>query len=369
VRKLFNSNQEVTMSTFDSALLAESGHGPTSVWDMCRRITIAAREAPGVLRGLWQLARKFLKVLMVLAVINIVISILGLLLAWVLGQIVGAIGKDAAFSAKVMIIVYPIILIAIPHDIGLQYIKDRYTVMRIRPLFNKFTSMLCIDYQWSLPDGQGDVEQGPAMKEGRDAAYEIIETCANEPFTFIKGLISIWAIIHYGATVLLWVVAVGVVIDVCIWLKMRGEVVIPLSRMQTNEYRVDGLGNEMLRNRTKRSRAERDAYAREWDRYIGVIQGAELPRMKFETLFRPLAKKAVVLAISVLALWLTEIKQINQNDFFTMVALANNANDPSDVILNFLWRLAKRREQLRRFGLLANIDFGLVPPEQTTAAL
>ena len=109
---------------------------------------------PGIVRGLYELAKPFKWHLAVVFGFNVCIAawetIQPIILAWG----VDTFTAEAPFLEMVAIIVYPILIIAVPHGIVLPLLRDMYELWFIKPKFEKHVSLLCLQRSQSgeVPD-------------------------------------------------------------------------------------------------------------------------------------------------------------------------------------------------------------------------
>jgi ABC-type bacteriocin/lantibiotic exporter with double-glycine peptidase domain len=355
------------MSTFETALPAVSvGHGPTRVRSTSWQIFSAIREVPSILRGLWKPARAFRKHLFVVAIFNICIAGWGAALPLVLAWNIDTFVAGASYATIVQNIIGPFILITIPLSMLLPALRELYTVWYLRLPFKKAAGKTCKAHQRNLGLYPTKIRnKGPALKEGCDAAYEVIEFCTREPFHVIKGFFIAGYLFYYHSALLMGLVVAGVFVDAVIMLLMRNRLVVPISRMQDHEYRVQGMINRMLDGTEGPHGVSDKEYEHEWDAYILATKKAERSKLFYQTVWRGGMSQLFRISIALLVAWWVYAGQISVGDFLLLTALAATANDPFEIFLNFMWKLVTLREQLRRFGLLCGFDLGLAAAEGT----
>lgn len=328
-----------------------------------RQLVEAVKELPGILRGLSVVAKPFRKQLLVVAIFNMFIASWSLLQPLLLTWSIDTFVEGAPYIEIVAIIIYPFLMITLPHGIVLPFFRDWYTMWYLRPQFMRDVSLRSV-----LKDREdrsrwiGKADRGPSLQEGRDAAYQVIEFSVREPFHIIKGFIIGTGLCFSISPVLMGLVALGICIDIFIMIKMRARLVLPISQMQDLEYSVKGYENQILDRKEGDTPVSYQEYSKEWDDYLISIRKAELPRMIYQTVWRGGASQLIRISILLLVGWWVHTGQISIGHYFYLTTLAMIANDPFEIFLNFMWKLVTLREQLRRFGILCGIDLGLLPP-------
>ncbi len=352
------------MSFLGSALPAVSGHAPTKVRSTSLQFFGATKEVPSILRGLWKPARPFLKQLSVVAGFNICIAGWGAMVPLVLAWNVDTFVANASYDEIAGNLLIPFFVITIPLMI-FPALRELYTVWYLRLPFKRAAGKMCRAYQLSRGYPTPLRNKGPALKEGCDAAYEVVEFCTREPFNIVKGFFIAGYLLFYHSALLMGLVVAGICLDAVIMFWMRTRLVIPISRMQDHEYRVQGLFNKMLDGEAGVQAVSEKEYDEPWDGYELATRKALGGKVWYETVWRGNAAQIVRISIALFVAWWVHIGQISVGDFLLLTTLAATANDPFEIFLNFMWKLVTLREQLRRFALLCGLDLGLAAAEGT----
>jgi ABC-type multidrug transport system fused ATPase/permease subunit len=278
----------------------------------------------------------------------------------------------APFIEMVTIIVYPILVIAIPHGIVLPLIRDLYELWFIKPNFEKHVSLLCLHRNHSgaiVDHPEISRRRAPIAQEGRTVAYDLVAMMVRDPAFALRGLV-VFVILSWMSPPLLALLLVGIVLDLLITLVMDARLFRPYALQQEHEFRLRGLEFQFLdeQRRTPEDASEQNAEiaacSDAWDRYIGATRFAEMRRMIFQTPIRETVSQLVRIGCMVLVAWWVHTDRVTVGEYIFFVQLAGRANDPLYVFLGFQNKFMTTRESIRRLGLLTGIDFGLSRPRE-----
>jgi ABC-type multidrug transport system fused ATPase/permease subunit len=331
-------------------------------------------EFPGLVRGLYELSRPFHKHLAVVFGFNVCIAawetIQPIILAWG----VDTFAAEAPFLEMVAIIVYPILIIAVPHGIVLPLLRDMYELWFIKPKFEKHVSLLCLQRSQSgeVPDHPEVMNRrAPIVQEGRAVAYSFISLLTRDPAFAVRGLVVL-AILSWMSPPLLALLLLGIVLDLWITLLMDARLFRPYAHQQEHEFRVRGLEFKLLDGSRETAGDAQKGHeysdcAEAWDRYIGVTRFAEIRRMIYQTPIRETVSQIVRIGCMVLVAWWVHTDRVSVGEYIFFVQLAGRANDPLWVFLGFQAKFMTTREAIRRLGLITGIDFGLKKPGTVAA--
>jgi ABC-type multidrug transport system fused ATPase/permease subunit len=276
----------------------------------------------------------------------------------------------------VAIIVYPILVIAIPHGIVLPFFRDMYELWFIKPKFEKHVSLLCLERNQSgeLPDHpEVSNRRAPIVQEGRTVAYSMIQMLVRDPAFAFRGLVVL-VILSWMSPPLVLLLLVGIVLDLWITLVMDARLFRPYAFQQEHEFRVRGLefrfldGSREAPADAKQKNADYNDCEQAWDHYIGVTRFAEIRRMIYQQPIRESVSTLVRIGCMVLVAWWVHTDQVSVGEYIFFVQLAGRANDPLFVFLGFQSKFMTTREAIRRLGLITGIDFGLHKPGTTATA-
>jgi len=347
------------------------------VGDVFGRCREWMKEFPGLLRGLYALARPFRWHLLVILGFNCCIAAWETIQPMILAWGVDTFAAKAPFLEMVTIIVYPILMIAIPHGIILPLFRDMYDLWFIKPRFEKHVSLLCLRRSQS-----GELAAHPEVlkrcapiaQEGRTVAYDLIAMMVRDPAFALRGLV-VFAILSWMSPPLLALLLLGIVLDLLITVVMDARLFRPYAVLQEHEFRVRGLEFQLLDSRKDsaapdavRDHADYHDCAQAWDRYIGATRFAEMRRMIYQTPIRESVSQLVRVGCMVLVAWWVHTDQVTVGEYIFFVQLAGRANDPLYVFLGFQSKFMTTRESIRRLGLLTGIDFGLPKPRDAARA-
>ena len=331
------------------------------------------QEFPGLVRGLYELARPFKWHLLVILGFNVCIAAWETIQPMILAWGVDTFAAKAPFIEMVAIIVYPILVIAIPHGIVLPLFRDMYELWFIKPKFERYVSLLCLQRSQSgqLPDHPEVLNRrAPIAQEGRAVAYSFISMMTRDPAFAVRGLVVL-AILSWMSPPLLALLLLGIVLDLWITLLMDARLFRPYAHQQEHEFRVRGLEFKLLDgSRETTGDTQKGDYsdcAEAWDHYIGVTRFAEIRRMIYQTPIRETVSLLVRIGCMVLVAWWVHIDRVSVGEYIFFVQLAGRANDPLHVFLNFQAKFMTTREAMRRLGLITGIDFGLAKPGTAAA--
>jgi ABC-type multidrug transport system fused ATPase/permease subunit len=343
------------------------------VFKRCREWMV---EFPGLVRGLYELARPFRWHLAVLLGFNACIAAWETIQPMILAWGVDTFAAKVPFIEMVAIIVYPILTIAIPHGVILPLFRDMYELWFIKPQFEKYVSLLCLKRSHSgdlstHPEVLG--RRAPVAQEGRTVAYGLIAMLVRDPAFALRGLV-VFVVLSWMSPPLLALLLFGIVADLLITLIMDARLFRPYALQQEHEFRVRGLEFKLLdgtRDETSdasQKHAEYSDCAQAWDHYVGATRFAEMRRMIFQTPIRETVSQLVRIGSMVLVAWWVHTDQVSVGEYIFFVQLAGRANDPLYVFLGFQSKFMTTRESVRRLGLLTGIDFGLAKPGTSATA-
>jgi ABC-type multidrug transport system fused ATPase/permease subunit len=343
------------------------------VFERCREWMI---EFPGLVRGLYALAQPFRWHLAALLGFNACIAAWETIQPMILAWGVDTFAAKAPFIEMVTIIVYPILVIAIPHGVILPMFRDMYELWFIKPQFEKHVSLLCLrrNHAGELsahPEVHG--RRAPVAQEGRTVAYSMIQMLVRDPAFAVRGLV-VFIIISWMSPPLLALLLFGIIADLMITLVMDARLFRPYALQQEHEFRVRGLEFKLLDGASPAASDAAQKYAeyrdcsQAWDSYVGATRFAEMRRMIFQTPIRETVSQLVRVGCMVLVAWWVHTDQVTVGEYIFFVQLAGRANDPLYVFLGFQSKFMTTREAIRRLGLLTGIDFGLAKPGTVATA-
>lgn len=340
-----------------------------SIGAVLRRSRDWMSEFPGLVQGLYELARPFHKHLAVVLGFNVLIASWETIQPIILTWGVDTFAAEAPFIEMVAVIIYPILMIAIPHGIVLPLLRDMYELWFIKPKFEKHVSLLCLQRSQS-EDAAAHPEvlnrRAPIAQEGRTVAYSFISMLTRDPAFALRGVVVL-AILSWMSPPLLALLLLGIVLDLWITLLMDARLFRPYAHQQEHEFRVRGLEFKLLDgSRDATGEVEKgheySDCAEAWDRYIGVTRFAEIRRMIYQTPIRESISQLVRIGSMVLVAWWVHTDRVTVGEYIFFVQLAGRANDPLYVFLGFQSKFMTTREAIRRLGLVTGIDFGLQKP-------
>ena len=350
------------MSIYESAV-RDVPAIPVSDPAVFKQLLEAAREMPGIINGVLKLAKPFYRKLAVLAAFNIAIATWAALQPFILKFGVDTIAPNVPYLTIVSVIVFPVLVIGIPHGILLPFGRDFYTMWCLTVQFKHHVSRTCRQYQRSGLYKGALKGKGPAIQEGREAAWGVLLFITREPFFAAKG-VAIAVILGFLNPLLTALVAVGLVADIYITLRMRKRTILPIAQMSNDEQELKGFDN--LTFDVDLDAVSDDEYDAQWHKFLGSTRRAEKPKMLYQVFWRGGTSQIIRIVICLLVGWWVCIGRISIGEYYLLVSLAASATDPFEIFLGFMWDLVKIRQILYRLGIAGGFDFRLLPPEQLT---
>jgi ABC-type bacteriocin/lantibiotic exporter with double-glycine peptidase domain len=342
---------------------ARTEHDPAKVQGTLRYISITLREIPGIYHGLKTLTYGYRWQLRGLAAFNLAIALWGFVQPFISAWATDAFVAHEPYLDTLIIVIYSFLLVKLPNGFILPLARDAYAWRYVRWHFEKDISIRCFEVQQSLHGAGARIEnKTPVLQEGRPVVYEMVEFFTREPLQALRGLLTTFYLLYFSWGLML-VVMGGVVADFFITTKMRRRIDLPKSHMQECDFRVNSLEYELFRPGGWTT-AKRQTYVAEWEKKITASVKAGLLGMFYQVVWRGGMSLLVQIAVMTLVAWWTYTGRISVGEYMVYVGLAAAANDPFEIILNFVARFADKREKLRQFGLLCNVDFGLAPPHR-----
>lgn len=348
------------------AFATSSEHDPQVREVRRRRHGLLTKEIPGIIRALYELIKAkpnpLRKVLLCLAAFELVIAVFAGFQPLVLSLAADALKDGAPYTEVMLLIIAPVILLAVPHDLGLAFARDLFSKWYVEPRFLQKVSLRSVTYCRSPSVAVLITSKGPALQEGRDVAWDLVAFLTREPFVAIKGIVIATGM-FYVEPWLTAVVMCVIVLNVYITFKMRKRITIPMADMQTSGQKVKSIENELLDGDGDEGREIE--YQERWSAYIHRIRRAERLRLLYQKIYKEAVTKGGLLATMLIAAWLMHTGQIEDVAIYLyLIVLAQSGDDPFEVVLGFLTRVVENREKLRRLGLVTGIDFGLSPPPE-----
>ncbi len=354
------------MTMFELWMLGASAskRGPAEAESLFRQTLTTFKELPGIFRGLKKPAQVFWRQLVIISLLNASIAAWGFAQPWVLElNIDTLLRKNAVYSEVVWTITLSFVFVTLVNTVVLPFIRNFYTTLYLRPNFKRSISLRCLRHQRSLsPASRKEFGKGgPILQEGRDAAFEMVEFFTREPFQIAKGFGTL-LYLFFISPLLTLVVGVAVCVDWFVTAKMKHRTEVLQSQMQSYEFEIKAMENKMLDEHGLTAQTLQ-AYRASWHTYTRLIRQAERPRLIYSTFWRGVPARLINIGTMLLLAWWVHTGQITMGQYTAYLAYVAVANDPFEIFLNFIWDMVPMREKLRRFGLLAGIDFKLAPPK------
>ena len=335
-----------------------------------RRSAEWVNEAPGLARGLWELACPLKWNFAVVFGFNVVIAIWETVQPFILAWGVDSFAARVPYLDIVAIIVFPVLAIGLPHGIMLPLARDLYAAWFVKPRYEKLVGLLCFERGRSPTRGttaELDGKKAPIAQEGRLVAYQLTEMLLRDPAFAIRG-VTVLIILLFKSPILVGVLVIGMFADLFITMLMDARLFMPYAMLREHQFRIRGLEYQLLdadpRDRT--SIAEREArssaYEREWDAYVRATQYVETRRLIYQLPIREGISTIIRVAVMLLVGWWVHVGDISIGDYILFTSLAGRANDPLWVFLGIQQQIMTTRESLRRLGLLCGVDFGIERP-------
>ncbi len=335
-----------------------------------RRSAEWVNEAPGLARGLCELAWPLRWNFAVVFGFNVVIAVWETVQPFILAWGVDSFAARVPYLDIVAIIVFPVLAIGLPHGIVLPLARDLYAAWFVKPRYEKRVGLLCFERGRSptrATPAELDGTRALIAQEGRLVAYQLTEMLLRDPAFAIRG-VTVLVILLFKSPILVGVLVIGMCADLFITMLMDARLFVPYAVLREHQFRIRGLEYQLLDadSRDQGSSAERaarsSAYEREWDAYVRATQFVETRRLIYQLPAREGISTIIRVAVMLLVGWWVHIGDISIGDYILFTSLAGRANDPLWVFLGIQQQIMTTREALRRLGLLCGVDFGIERP-------
>jgi ABC-type multidrug transport system fused ATPase/permease subunit len=344
--------------------------GEATLAAVLRRSAEWVNEAPGLARGLWELAHPLKWKFAVIFGFNIVIAIWETIQPFILAWGVDSFAARVPYLDIVAIIVFPVLAIGLPHGIVLPLARDLYAAWFVKPQYEKRVGLLCFERSQSArraTTGELYGKKAPIAQEGRLVAYQLTEMLLRDPAFAIRG-VTVLVILLFKSPILVGILLIGMFADLFITVLMDARLFVPYAMMREHQFRIRGLEFDLLdcdprrRLDSLKRHTQTADYEREWDAYVRATQYAETRRLIYQLPIREGISTVIRIAVMLLIGWWVHIGDISIGDYILFTSLAGRANDPLWVILGIQQQIMTTRESLRRLGLLCGVDFGIERP-------
>ena len=337
----------------------------TAVGEVLARSVEWAHEAPGMGRGLWELARPLKWNFAVIFGLNVAISVWETVQPFILAWGIDSFAERAPYLDIVAVIVFPALAIGLPHGIVLPLVRDLYAAWFVKPRYEKLVGLLCFKRRRAAPPGLVG-KKAPIAQEGRIAAYQLTEMLLRDPAFALRG-IAVLVILFFKSPILDGVLLIGMFADLFITVLMDARLFTPYAELREHQFRLRGLEYQLLDADPRELGGAEDlargaTYKQEWDAYVRATQFVEARRLIYQLPIREGISTVVRIAVMLLVGWWVHIGDVSIGDYILFTSLAGRATDPLWVVLGIQQQIMTTRESLRRLGLLCGIDFGIRPP-------
>jgi ABC-type multidrug transport system fused ATPase/permease subunit len=334
-----------------------------------RRSAEWVNEAPGLARGLWDLARPLKWNFAVVLGFNLVIAIWETIQPFILAWGVDSFAAEVPYLDIVAIIVFPVLAIGLPHGIVLPLARDLYSAWFVKPRYEKLVGLLCFRRGQTTAratSAELDGKKAPIAQEGRLVAYQLTEMLLRDPAFAVRG-VTVLVILFFKSPILVGVLLVGMLADLFVTMLMDARLFVPYAVLREHQFRLRGIEYELLdaapyNSGNPEHRARAAVYEREWDAYVRATQFVETRRLIYQLPIREGISTVIRVAVMLLVGWWVHCGQVSIGDYILFTSLAGRANDPLWVFLGIQQQIMTTRESLRRLGLLCGIDFGIERP-------
>jgi ABC-type multidrug transport system fused ATPase/permease subunit len=328
-------------------------------------------EAPGLVRGLAELAWPLKWNFAIVFGFNVVIAIWETVQPFILAWGVDTFEARVPYLEIAAIIVLPVLAIGLPHGILLPLARDLYAAWFVKPRYEKRVGLLCFERDQSLARttaAEVTGKKAPIAQEGRLAAYQLTEMLLRDPAFAIRGVVVL-GILLVKSPVLVGVLLIGMLADLWVTMLMDARLLVPYAVLREHQFRLRGLEYQFLDadpcdlkrgNGVREARAS--AYEREWDAYIRATRFVETRRLIYQLPIREGVSTVVRVSVMLMVGWWVHVGNVSIGEYILFTSLAGRANDPLWVFLGFQAQIMATRESLRRFGLLCGIYFGIERP-------
>src|SRR3974390_2523917 len=213
------------------ALYEEGAPSVPSFFTLHSRPTLAAvlrrsaewvNEAPGLARGLWELAQPLKWNFAVVFGFNIVIAVWETIQPFILAWGVDSFAARVPYLDIVAIIVFPVLAIGFPPGIRLPPARHPYAAWFVKPRYEKRVGLLCFERSQSprrATNGELDGKKAPIAQEGRLVAYLLTEMLLRDPAFAIRG-VTVLALLLFKSPILVGILMIGMFADLFITMLM-----------------------------------------------------------------------------------------------------------------------------------------------------
>ena len=336
-----------------------------------RRSAEWVNEAPGLVRGLAELAWPLKWHFAVVFAFNAVIAIWETIQPFILAWGVDTFEARVPYLEIVAIIVLPVLAIGLPHGIFLPLARDLYAAWFVKPRYEKRVGLLCFERDHSsvrATMAELDGKKAPIAQEGRLAAYQLTEMLLRDPAFALRGVVVL-GVLLFKSPILVGVLLIGMIADLWVTMLMDARLFMPYAVLREHQFRLRGLEYQLLdaepcghRHGIAERAARTSAYEQEWDAYVRATRFVETRRLIYQLPVREGVSTMVRVAVMLMVGWWVHVGDVSIGDYILFTSLAGRANDPLWVFLGFQGQIMTTRDTLRRLGLLGGIDFGIVRP-------
>jgi ABC-type multidrug transport system fused ATPase/permease subunit len=328
-------------------------------------------EAPGLARGLWELAQPLKWHFAVVFGFNLIIAVWETIQPFILAWGVDSFAAKVPYLDIVAITVFPVLAIALPHGIVLPLARDLYASWFVKPRYEKRVGLLCFEQDQSArwaTTAEVEGKKAPIAQEGRLVAYQLTEMLLRDPAFAVRG-VTVLVILAFKSLILVGILLIGMFADLFITMLMDARLFVPYAMMREHQFRIRGLEYELLDHPDPhrpvdvgKRNAQTADYEREWDAYVRAAQYAETRRLIYQLPIREGISTVIRIVVMLLVGWWVHVGDISIGDYILFTSLAGRANDPLWVFLGIQQQIMTTRESLRRLGLLCGVDFGIERP-------
>src|SRR4051794_20035629 len=239
------------------ALYEEGAPLARPIFALKSRSTVAAvfqrsaewvNEAPGLVRGLAELAWPLRWNLAVVFGFNVVIAIWETVQPFILAWGVDTFEARVPYLEIAAIIVLPVLAIGLPHGIFLPLARDLYAAWFVKPRYERRVGLLCFERdQSSARSTTAEVNgrKAPIAQEGRLAAYQLTEMLLRDPAFAVRGFVVL-SILLVKSPLLVGVLLIGMLADLWITMLMDARLFMPYAVLREHQFRLRGLEYQFL---------------------------------------------------------------------------------------------------------------------------
>src|ERR1700737_1101090 len=284
-----------------------------------RRSAEWVNEAPGLARGLCELAWPLRWNFAIVFGFNVVIAVWETVQPFILAWGVDTFEARVPYLEIVAIIVLPVLAIGLPHGILLPLARDLYAAWFVKPPYERRVGLLCLEREQSsarTTTAEVTGKKAPIAQEGRLAAYQLTEMLLRDPAFAVRGIV-ILGVLLFKSPALVGVLLIGMLADLWVTMLMDARLFMPYAVMREHQFRLRGLEYQFLdadpcdpKGCDGVREARPSAYEREWDTYVRATRFVEARRLIYQLPIREGVSTVVRVSVMLMVGWWVHVGDV-----------------------------------------------------------